>query len=132
LLTFDAEHVVFKIRADSPAAHAGILPNDRILAVDGDPIDAPGAYTKTRWTFEPPAPVTLTLKRKTEVFERTLIPELLFPDDLDRLRTAGPDLEPPAVQVIKKPDGTWELIFPEGFNSGDDTAPAAPPEPLPE
>lgn len=126
-LTFDAEPIIVRLRAGSPAANAGILPNDRILAIDGEPVDAPGAYAKLGWTFDPPAPVTLTLSRDGEVFDRTLTPELLFPDDLDRLRGAGPDLEPAAVEAIKNPDGTWELIFPEGFNSGDDAAPDSTP-----
>lgn len=125
--TLGDNHLILRLRADSPATNAGILPNDRILAIDADPIDAPGAYAKLGWTLDPPAAVTLTLRRDGEVFDRTLTPDLLFPDDLDRLRAAGPDLEPAAVQAIKKPDGTWELIFPEGFNSGDDAAPAATP-----
>lgn len=38
----------------------------------------------------------------------------LFPENLDPLRNAAPDLQPTSIQMINRLDGTKELIFPDG------------------
>lgn len=102
------------IRADSPAARAGLLPNDRVLAIDGVPVADPAFVDRTGWMFDAPPEVALTVRRGDEVFEVTVPTEPLFPDDPDRLRNAGPDLEPEPARLITHPDGTRELVFPDG------------------
>lgn len=106
--------VLFKIAADSPAVRAGLLPNDKVIAIDGIAVSDPHFIDLTAWMFDPPAQVTLTIRRKADEFEVTIPTEPLFPEDLDRLRNARPDLQPPPAQLITKPDGTMELVFPDG------------------
>lgn len=101
------------IAANSPAARAGLLPNDEVLAIDGVPVDDPAFVNRTGWMFHPPPQVTLTIRRELSDFEVIVPTEPLFPEDLDQIRNAGPDLEPPAVQLITQPDGTKELVFPD-------------------
>ena len=108
---------ILSIRADSPAAHAGLRPNDRVLAVDGVPAGDPDFIDRTAWHAHAPPEVTLTIRRDDAVFEVTVPTEPLFPDDLDRLRNAGPDLQPPPIRVITNPDGTRDAITPDGVRS---------------
>jgi hypothetical protein len=103
--------ILFTIAADSPAARAGLRPNDEVLAVDAVPVTDPDFVNRTAWMLDPPPQVTLTIRREDEVFEVTVPTAPLFPEDLDHLRSAGPDPEPPSVQLITRPDGTAELIF---------------------
>ncbi len=104
---------LISIAADSPAARAGVRPNDRVLAIDGVSITDPAFADRTGWRFNPAPQITLTIQRKDETFDVTVPTEPLFPEDLDRLRHAAPDLQPPPMQIITHPDGSTEFVFPE-------------------
>lgn len=106
--------ILFAIAADSPAARAGLRPNDQVLAIDGIPVTDPAFVNRTGRMFDPPPQLTLTIQREDEVFDLTVPIMPLFPENLDQLRNARPDLEPPPVQLITRPDGTQEFVFPDG------------------
>ncbi|MCC5823783.1 MAG: aspartyl protease family protein [Phycisphaerales bacterium] len=125
----DGVFTLASIAADSPAARAGLLPNDRVLAIDGVPVGDPDFVDRTGWMFDPPPEITLSVQREDEIFDLTVPTEPLFPEDLGRLRHAAPDLQPPPVQLITHPDGTMELVFPDG--SGGVLTPV-PPAPNPD
>ena len=55
---------VEQVLADSPAATAGLLPKDRIVAIDGKPVDAEGIRTTIRASGG--RPLELTVERGTE------------------------------------------------------------------
>jgi hypothetical protein len=105
---------LLKIAADSPAASAGLRPNDKVLAIDGVAATDPAFIDRTGWMFDPPPQLTLSIRREDEVFDITVPTAPLFPENLDQLRNAAPDLEPPSIQMINRPDGTQEFIFPDG------------------
>lgn len=109
----DDQIILFTIAADSPAARAGLRPNDQVLAIDGIPVTDPAFVNRTAWMLDPPQQVTLTIQREDEVFDVTVPTAPLFPEDLDQLRNAGPDIEPAPAQLITHPDGTRELVFPD-------------------
>lgn len=115
---------LIRIAADSPAAHTGLRPNDKVLAIDGVAVTDPAFIDRTGWMFDPPPQVTLTIRRKDQVFDVTVPTMPLFPENLDQLRNAVPDLEPPSIQVINRADGTQEFVFPDG--SGGVWNPAEP------
>lgn len=106
--------ILTQIAADSPAARAGLLPNDKVIAIDGVAVSDPDFIDFTAWMFDLPPQVTLTIRREDDQFEITIPTEPLFPEDLDRLRNAPPDLQPPPIHLITNPDGTMELVFPDG------------------
>jgi len=57
--------VVVEPIAGSPAAKAGLLPGDRIIAIDGNPTKGrPGGETSSRLRGRPGTPVKLTVERK--------------------------------------------------------------------
>lgn len=128
-LHHDDQFSLIKIVEDSPAARAGLRPNDKVLAVDGVSVTDPAFVDRTGWMFDAPPEVALTVRRDDEVFEVTVPTGPLFPDDLDQLRHAGPDIQPPPVRLITHPDGTMEMVFPDG--SGGVITPV-PPEPPPD
>lgn len=103
-----------KIAADSPAASAGLRPNDKVLAIDGVAVTDPAFIDRTGWMFDPPPQLTLSIRREDEVFDITVPTAPLFPENLDQLRNASPDLQPTSIQMNNRPDGTKELIFPDG------------------
>jgi hypothetical protein len=114
IIRHDDQLILFAIAADSPAARAGLRPNDQVLAIDGVPVTDPAFVNRTAWMLDPPPQVTLSIRREDEVFDITVPTAPLFPENLDQLRNAAPDLEPPSIQMINRPDGTQEFIFPDG------------------
>jgi regulator of sigma E protease len=67
--------VIFEIASNSPAALAGIRSGDEIIALNGRHIYnyEPVFDLQNSWTNQQPEPVTLTLKRDNEQFDRTLL-----------------------------------------------------------
>lgn len=120
-LVDDGEIVLLSIRADSPAAQAGLLPNDRVVAIDGVAVGDEGFVDRTAWGFEWDDPVNLTVRRKEERFEVTVPMTDMFPADLDALRHGPPDLEPTPVRLIRNADGTYSMeeLAPEGDGTDD-------------
>jgi regulator of sigma E protease len=69
--------IVGEVATNSPAALAGLRPEDEIVAVNGEKIFSPSAVmhleeSMSKGTVEP---VTLTVRRGEEKFDRTLQPE---------------------------------------------------------
>ncbi len=67
--------VIFNVASNSPAALAGLTNGDEVIALDGKPVYHPWAVISIEdsWSNSPVRPVTLTLKRGNEQFERTLL-----------------------------------------------------------
>lgn len=115
---------ILRVRANSPAARAGVRPGDQLLTIDDASATDRRASHGLGWRFDPPAPVRLTLLRQGEPADLTLVPEPLFPDDLADATPAGPDLELPFLRIITNPDGTQEGILPNGVRGVITPAPA--------
>ncbi len=96
---------ILEVAPGTPAARAGLRPNDLVLAIDAVPFGDPGFVDRTGWGFDP-GPVTLTVDREGDVFDLTITPEPLFPADLDRLRDAGPDFSVPTLDLKDAPAGS--------------------------
>ena len=75
LITPAVKSVVYQVASNSPAALAGIKPDDQIIALDGKEVYSPVMLMtlEDSWSNSPPQPVTLTVKRGSEQFERTLL-----------------------------------------------------------
>jgi len=70
-----APAVVGDVLPESPAAEAGLLPGDRILAVDGEPVTS--FEDLQRIVRESPGvPLVFTVERDGQVLELTVVPEL--------------------------------------------------------
>ncbi len=65
------------VLTNSPAAVAGLKPNDEIIAIDGEPVLAPEAvqYAQLMLTNGPLKPVMFTIRRGEEVLQREVMPE---------------------------------------------------------
>src|ERR1700741_1950176 len=69
----DKPAVVQGVRKDSPAARAGIQAGDRIVKIDG--IENPTwEQVQPREWLSPNQPLTVTLQRGNQTFEKTLVP----------------------------------------------------------
>ncbi len=68
--------VIYAVASNSPAAHVGLTNGDEIIALNGARIYSPNAIISLQnaWSNSPPEPVTLTVKRGNDQFERTLLP----------------------------------------------------------
>ena len=75
LIAGASKSVIFEIASNSPAALAGIRSGDEIIALNGRHIYnyEPVFDLQNSWTNQQPEPVTLTLKRDNEQFDRTLL-----------------------------------------------------------
>lgn len=105
----NGELVLLSIRANSPAARAGLLPNDRVMAIDGIRVGEDGFVDRTAWFFDPAEAVTLSIRRNDEHFEVTVPLEDVFPANLDELRDAPADIQPPPIKLIRNPDGSYRI-----------------------
>ncbi len=67
--------VVYSIASNSPAAKAGLTNGDEIIAVNGEKLFSPHTIISLEdfWTNSQPQPVTLTVKRGADQFDRTLL-----------------------------------------------------------
>ena len=68
--------IIGDIASNSPAAVAGLLPGDEIIALDGEKIYSPLAimFGELALTNKPIAPVAFTIKRGNEQFEKIILP----------------------------------------------------------
>jgi regulator of sigma E protease len=70
----DQPAVVEGVKKDSPAARAGLVPGDRIVKVDG--IENPTwEQLQPRVWLSPNQPLTITVQRGTETFQKTIVPQ---------------------------------------------------------
>jgi regulator of sigma E protease len=67
--------IIYEIATNSPAALAGLRPDDQIIALNGKKVYSPMMIMtlEDSWSNSPPQPVTLTVKRGDEQFDRTLL-----------------------------------------------------------
>jgi regulator of sigma E protease len=67
--------IIFEVATNSPAALAGLKSGDEIVAMNGQTIYSPLAIVSAEvaWSNSPVQPVTLTVKRGNEQFDRTLL-----------------------------------------------------------
>lgn len=69
--------IIYQIATNSPAANAGLLPGDEVVAVNGEKIFdfVPIIYAQEMLTNGPIKPVTLSIKRGSETFDREIVAE---------------------------------------------------------
>jgi len=70
-----SKSIIYQVASNSPAAVAGLREGDEVVAVNGDKIYSPLALMSLEdtWSNNLPQPVTLTVRRGTEQFDRTLL-----------------------------------------------------------
>lgn len=76
--------IIYAVATNSPAALAGLRSGDEVVAVNGEKVYdfVPVIYAQEMLTNGPIQPVTLTIKRGSEVFDRSLLAEVpLKPTD---------------------------------------------------
>jgi len=104
--------VIQGVRKDSPAARAGIQAGDRIIKIDG--IDNPTwEQVQPRVWLSPNQPLTVTIQRGDQVFQKTLVPKAVttsevgsagwFPEEPVVIGRLDPDL-PAAKAGLKEDD----------------------------
>ena len=97
--------VVLEIASNSPAAQAGIKTGDEIVALNGRHIYnfEPVYELQTSWTNRPPEPMTLTIKRGDEQFDRTLL----------AVKPLQPTNSPPLIGILSlQVETNISLIYP--------------------
>lgn len=69
--------IVGEVATNSPAALAGLKPEDEVVAINGEKVYSPSAvmHLEESMSKGKVEPVTLTLRRGDERFDRTLLPE---------------------------------------------------------
>lgn len=75
LPTATNEPVIGRVMESEPAAVAGVLPGDRVLAIDGEPIATWEQITAQMSTKEPGKPIVLTLQRQSETINLEMVPK---------------------------------------------------------
>lgn len=75
LPTATNEPVIGRVMAGEPAAAAGVLPGDRVLAIDGQPIATWEQITAQMSTKEPGKLIVLTLQRQDETINLEMLPK---------------------------------------------------------
>jgi regulator of sigma E protease len=67
--------IIYEVASNSPAAKSGLTNGDEIVALNGRKIFSPLSVMSLvdSWSNKPPQPVTLTVKRGGNQFERTLL-----------------------------------------------------------
>tara|TARA_B100001013_G_scaffold43864_1_gene23140 strand:- start:893 stop:2062 length:1170 start_codon:yes stop_codon:yes gene_type:complete len=82
------EPVVSELRADMPAQEAGILPGDRITAIDGSAINTWKELTNVIHNI-PNTPISLTIVRDESKFELSLTTSYMILPNSGRIDTLG-------------------------------------------
>ena len=74
LIAPEMKAIVYEVATNSPAALAGLTNGDEIVALNGQKIYSPMAILSAEdsWSNSPVQPVTLTVKRGDQQFDRTL------------------------------------------------------------
>lgn len=77
LISSEAPAVIYQVASNSPAAVAGLQHGDRIVAMDHQKIYSfmPVVAAQDAMSNSPVQPITLTLLRGQQQFDRTLVPE---------------------------------------------------------
>ena len=111
LVFLDQPAVIQGVRKDSPAAQAGIQPGDRIIKIDGIENPTWEQVQPSEW-LSPNQPLTVTLQRGDQIFEKTLVPKAVttsdigsagwFPESAVVIGRLNPDL--PAAKAGMKED----------------------------
>jgi regulator of sigma E protease len=67
--------IIYNIASNSPAANAGLTNGDEIIALNGQKVYSPMEIlaVEDSWSNSPVQPVTLTVKRGDQQFDRTLL-----------------------------------------------------------
>jgi len=70
----DKPAVIDGVKADSPAAQAGLLPGDRIVKIDGI-VNPTWEQVQPRVLISPNQPLAVTIQRGDQVFDKTIVPK---------------------------------------------------------
>ncbi|MFP4036612.1 MAG: RIP metalloprotease RseP [Desulfobacteraceae bacterium] len=85
---------VGQVREGSPAYQAGIEEGDRIISIDGSPVDS-WAELQSTVGAKPGRPLTLLVQRDREVFEVTVVPEISTVKNI-----FGEEVETPLIGIL--------------------------------
>jgi regulator of sigma E protease len=108
----DQPAVIEGVKHNSPAARAGLQPGDRIVKVDG--IENPTwEQLQPRVWLSPNQPLTVTLQRGTQIFQRTIVPQAVTSSEVG---SAGWYPEDPVVVDQVEPNTPAARI---GLQPGD-------------
>jgi regulator of sigma E protease len=105
LISPAAKSIIYQVASNSPAALAGLQPEDQVIALNGQEIYSPMKLMSLEdsWSNSPPEPVTLTVKRGSEQFDRTLL----------AVKPVQPDKSNPSLGILAwRGDATVSLIHP--------------------
>ncbi len=78
-LPVEAGYYIVEAPAGEPAAEAGILPGDIIVALDDQPIDGNNSFSEVLYLYEPGETVTATVQRGDEQLELPITLEVRPP-----------------------------------------------------
>jgi regulator of sigma E protease len=70
----DKPAVIDGVKADSPAAQAGLLPGDRIVKIDGI-VNPTWEQVQPRVLISPNQPLAVTIQRGDQTFDKTIVPK---------------------------------------------------------
>ena len=75
LVAPEARSIIYAVATNSPAALAGLTNGDEVIALNGQKIYHPWSVVSLQdsWSNSPVQPVTLTVKRGDQQFDRTLL-----------------------------------------------------------
>jgi regulator of sigma E protease len=102
--------IVAKVAEDSPAAKAGLKPNDIIVAANGNRLYHPGAVSDII-RAAPDAPVTLQVQRSNTTFEKSIKP--VMPAGLIEDKTIPDDEKYPMIGITWEHGGRMDLDHPD-------------------
>jgi regulator of sigma E protease len=107
--------VIYKVAANSPAALGGLTKGDEVVALDGKQIYHPWMLLamEDSWSNSPALPVTLTVKRGSEQFDRTLL----------AVKPINPTNSTPSLGILELGDQpSVTLIHPDPWSQIQDSA----------
>ena len=104
------EPVVSELRADMPAQEAGILPGDRITAIDGSAINTWKELTNAIHNI-PNTPISLTIVRDESKFELSLTTSYMILPNSGRIDTLG------AIGIVPQIIYS-DILWSEALNAG--------------